>query len=85
MKRYAQEKKLAMKRYRWWMQNMRSQSATGEIVHSFERAPGHFRKRHPMDCGNPRCKLCHREKVFHRPTVKQRSADIALACQLQEI
>jgi hypothetical protein len=23
------------------------------------RGPGYFRKRHPFDCGNTRCGLCH--------------------------
>lgn len=29
--------------------------------------PGRWRKRHPLDCGCPRCVYCHSEKVFGKP------------------
>jgi hypothetical protein len=34
-----------------------------------------FRKRHPQDCGNPRCGLCHSDKYPRRePTRQERAA-----------
>lgn len=35
----------------------------GDSCHCY-RGMGYFRKRHPLDCGNPRCGLCHYGK-FH--------------------
>jgi hypothetical protein len=29
-----------------------------------DRELGRFRKRHPLDCGRPRCGLCHGEKNY---------------------
>jgi hypothetical protein len=34
-----------------------------DTCHCF-RGAGYFRKRHPFDCGNPRCGLCHFEKFW---------------------
>jgi hypothetical protein len=33
--------------------------------------PGRFRKRTPLGCGNPRCYLCHSEKLTHKPRPQQ--------------
>lgn len=34
-----------------------------DTCHCFQ-GPGYFRKRHPFDCGNPKCPLCHFEKFW---------------------
>ena len=30
------------------------------------RGPGFLRKRRPLDCGRPRCGVCHFEKIYGR-------------------
>jgi hypothetical protein len=37
--------------------------------------PHKFAKHHAMDCGNPQCLLCSREKVFKEPTITQKRFD----------
>ncbi len=37
--------------------------------------PHKFAKQHAMDCGNPQCLLCSREKVFKEPTIQQKRFD----------
>ena len=37
--------------------------------------PHKFAKQHAMDCGNPKCLLCSREKVFGEPTIQQKRFD----------
>ena len=37
--------------------------------------PHKFAKQHAMDCGNPQCLLCSREKVFGEPTIQQKRFD----------
>jgi hypothetical protein len=37
--------------------------------------PHRLVKQHAMDCGNPRCLLCSREKVFGEPTIQQKRFD----------
>jgi hypothetical protein len=83
MQRYAQDKTLALRRYRWFVRNAQRSSAMGELLYNRRLAPGHFRKQHPMDCGNPRCLLCSSEKVFKIPSVQQRRADEAFEDQLK--
>ena len=39
------------------------------------KEPHKFAKQHAMDCGNPKCLLCSREKVFGEPTIKQKRFD----------
>ena len=34
--------------------------------------PHKFAKQHALDCGNPKCLLCHSEKVFGKKTIKER-------------
>ena len=38
------------------------------------KQPHRFAKRHALDCGNPRCLVCHSEKVFRKPTIQERKA-----------
>ncbi len=44
---------------------------------------GRFRKRKPLDCGRAKCKLCHGEKLYNRPSVKDLRADEAFRFELQ--
>jgi hypothetical protein len=39
------------------------------------KEPHKFAKHHAMDCGNPQCLLCSREKVFGEPTIQQKRFD----------
>ena len=34
--------------------------------------PHRYAKRHALDCGNPKCLVCHSEKVFNKPTLQDR-------------
>jgi len=47
--------------------------------------PGRFRKRSPFDCGNPRCGLCHGDKVYGIRSSKQVSSDEAASSQLDDL
>lgn len=37
--------------------------------------PHRLAKQHAMDCGNPKCLLCSREKVFKEKTITERRFD----------
>jgi hypothetical protein len=39
------------------------------------KEPHKFAKQHALDCGNPKCLLCHGEKVFGKKTIKERRFD----------
>jgi hypothetical protein len=39
------------------------------------KEPHRLAKHHVMDCGNPKCLLCSREKVFGEPTIQQKRFD----------
>jgi hypothetical protein len=39
------------------------------------KEPHKFAKHHALDCGNPKCLICSREKVFGEPTVQQKRFD----------
>lgn len=36
------------------------------------KQPHRFAKNHALDCGNPKCLVCHSEKVFGKPTFQER-------------
>ena len=36
------------------------------------KEPHRLAKHHALDCGNPKCLLCHGEKVFGKKTIKER-------------
>jgi len=44
-----------------------------------DRPTGAFRKSHPLDCGNPRCGLCHGDKVWGEPRRDERRGRLALS------
>jgi len=39
------------------------------------KEPHKFAKHHALDCGNPKCLLCSREKIFGEPTMQQKRFD----------
>ena len=39
------------------------------------KEPHRLAKHHAMDCGNPKCLLCSREKVFKERTIQERRFD----------
>lgn len=41
-----------------------------DLHHRNEHQDNRYNKRHPYDCGNPQCLICHREKVFGEKTVE---------------
>ena len=36
------------------------------------KQPHRLAKHHALDCGNPKCLVCHSEKVFNKPTFQER-------------
>ena len=34
--------------------------------------PHRMAKHHALDCGNPKCLVCHSEKVFRKPTLQEK-------------
>ena len=34
--------------------------------------PHRLAKHHALDCGNPKCLVCHSEKVFNKPTLQEK-------------
>jgi hypothetical protein len=45
------------------------------VHEKYIKEPHRLAKHHAMDCGNPKCLLCHREKVFGEKTLKERKFD----------
>ena len=35
------------------------------------KQPHRFAKSHALDCGNPKCLVCHSDKVFRKPTLQE--------------
>ncbi|MBC8000154.1 MAG: hypothetical protein IAF58_19525, partial [Leptolyngbya sp.] len=46
---------------------------------------GRFRKQHPFDCGNPRCMLCHREKLSSTPSTNDSRLGFAFEDMIDEL
>lgn len=36
------------------------------------KQPHRLAKHHALDCGNPKCQVCHSEKIFNKPTLQER-------------
>ena len=36
------------------------------------KQPHRLAKHHALDCGNPKCLVCHSDKVFGKPTLQER-------------
>jgi hypothetical protein len=45
------------------------------VHEKYIKEPHRLAKHHALDCGNPKCLLCHREKVFGEKTLKERKFD----------
>ena len=41
----------------------------------FLKEPHRLAKHHALDCGNPKCLLCHSEKVFGHKTIQEQRFD----------
>ncbi len=61
-----------------WISKRVNYIKRGKFFHSLSdyviENPGRYAKRDPFDCGNPKCVLCHHEKlrgIPHRRDVKQ--------------
>jgi hypothetical protein len=37
--------------------------------------PHRLAKHHALDCGNPKCQVCHSEKIFNKPTLQEKRFD----------
>jgi hypothetical protein len=35
------------------------------------KQPHRLAKHHALDCGNPKCQVCHSEKIFNKPTLQE--------------
>jgi hypothetical protein len=45
----------------------------GHMGHTkYVNEPHRLNKHHVLDCGNPKCIICHSEKVFGEKTIKER-------------
>jgi hypothetical protein len=36
------------------------------------KQPHRLAKHHALDCGNPKCQVCHSDKIFNKPTLQER-------------
>jgi hypothetical protein len=41
------------------------------VIHSHNQ-PHRYAKHHALDCGNPKCQVCHSEKIFNKPTMQEK-------------
>ncbi len=39
------------------------------------KQPHRLAKQHALDCGNPKCQVCHSEKIFNKPTLQEKRFD----------
>lgn len=72
MKRYHEDRGLMSRRRKFY----------SHVMHVEVDSGGRFRKRKPLDCGRAGCKLCHGEKLYNRPSVKDLRADEAFRFEL---
>jgi len=49
------------------------------------RPLGEFRKRHAFDCGNPKCHICHSDKLMKYKRRDEEKAELDMRDQLQEL
>jgi hypothetical protein len=48
----------------------------GHFGHTkYIRQPHRLDKHHAMDCGNPKCLMCHSEKVFGEKSIQEKRFD----------
>lgn len=75
MKRYAQEKPIMERRKKVANHYVGKDWAYGDL--------GRFRKKHPLDCGNTRCGVCHADKRYGHEETRQEA--IASMCHSEQI
>ena len=46
----------------------------GDLL-KFIKEPHRLSKHHALDCGNPKCLICHSEKVFGEKTIQEQRFD----------
>ena len=49
---------------------MRIAKALG-LTHLLKQ-PHRLAKHHALDCGNPKCQVCHSDKIFNKPTLQEK-------------
>ena len=78
--RISQDKRIIKKRLRLVKRTeSKIPDSTGKTHYDhLTEAPGKLRKRHPMDCGNPKCLLCHLGKLLKekKPSDKRKEEKI---------
>lgn len=70
MKRAALERPFVERLYRRWQSTSRYNRESADHVVSVNK----FRKMKPGTCGQPRCLMCHSEKIFKVPTSQEKRA-----------
>lgn len=86
MKRYHEEEHIGaaeMRDYLAHMERLYGRSKTPPLAR-YAGQNGRFRKQSHRDCGNPKCVLCHREKVLGEKTPSERRADDRFKEQLRD-
>lgn len=83
MKRYHQEMERTTRAHRFHLRRMHHWP-DHQVNCDRELQRGRFRKRKPLDCGRARCLLCHFEKLFRIPSIKDRIQQMQLAESLRD-
>jgi hypothetical protein len=55
-----------------------------DSFNKFETQRGRYRKKDAYDCGNPKCMLCHSEKILGIKPFSQKKADADFKDQLKD-
>lgn len=84
MRRWHQDVRAMRKQKRVWRLSHEGWggSTRGEYP---ERSMGQFRKRHALDCGKPKCMICHSEKQLKYKRRDEEEADLKLKEQIREL
>jgi hypothetical protein len=48
-----------------------------EMLEKLKEEPGRLRKKHPLDCGHPKCINCHYDKVLNKPKISDKKKIIS--------
>ena len=80
MKRYHQEKHIIDRRYKE-RKSLSISPISWTMPEKWSIQRGRYRKKHPLDCGNTRCGICHSNKRFGHESTRQ---ELAAAMRQQE-
>lgn len=47
--------------------------------------PNRLVKKHPYDCGNPKCFLCHSDKILKNKKVRDKRIDAVVKSEIEEL